>query len=84
MADLGRLHDRLYRLEAAVEDVRADLEGTPSPADYRRAFEHLLDACRGPGRHRRGAGAGLTRPLSAAPAPMAPATRWPERTALSM
>lgn len=44
MADLGRLHDRLYRLEAAVEDVRTDLGGTPSAADYRRAVEHLLDA----------------------------------------
>ena len=44
LADLGRLHDRLYRLEAAVEDVRADLEGAPTPADFRRAVEHLLDA----------------------------------------
>jgi hypothetical protein len=43
-ADLGRLHDRLYRLEAAVEDVRADLEGSPSAADCRRAVDHLLDA----------------------------------------
>jgi hypothetical protein len=44
MSDLDRLHDRLYRLEAAVEDVRTDLGGTPSTADYRRAVEHLLDA----------------------------------------
>ena len=44
VADLGRLHDRLYRLEAAVEDVRADLGGKPTTADYRRAVEHLLDA----------------------------------------
>ena len=43
-AALGRLHDRLYRLEAAVEDVRTDLEGKPSAADLRRAVEHLLDA----------------------------------------
>ena len=42
--DLSRLHDRLYRLEAAVEDVRADLGGAPTAADYRRAVDHLLDA----------------------------------------
>jgi len=43
-ADLGRLHDRLYRLEAAVEDVRADLADASTVADYRRAVDHLLDA----------------------------------------
>ena len=42
--DLSRLHDRLYRLEAAVEDVRADLADASTPADYRRAVDHLLDA----------------------------------------
>ncbi len=40
------VHDRLYRLEAAVEDVDADLAGTPSAGAYRDAFEHLYDAAR--------------------------------------
>lgn len=43
-ADLGRLHDRLYRLEAAVQDVRADLAASRSAAAYRQAFDHLMDA----------------------------------------
>ncbi len=44
--DLRRLHDRLYRLEAAIEDVTADLAGDTRAAAYRRATEHLLDAGR--------------------------------------
>ena len=43
-ADLRRLHDGLYRLEAAVEDVKGDLTSGARRADYRDAFEHLLDA----------------------------------------
>jgi tetrahydromethanopterin S-methyltransferase subunit G len=43
-ADLERLHDRLYRLEAAVEDVTADLAAPTGPAAYRQAYEHLMDA----------------------------------------
>jgi len=43
-ADLGRLHDRLYRLEAAVDDVRADLEPSSGTGAYRQAYEHLMDA----------------------------------------
>jgi hypothetical protein len=43
-ADLTRLHDRLYRLEAAVEDVRGDLADSPTAAECRRAVDHLLDA----------------------------------------
>jgi hypothetical protein len=43
-ADLRRLHDRLYQLEAAVEDVTADLEGSRAEAAYRRAYDHLMDA----------------------------------------
>jgi F0F1-type ATP synthase beta subunit len=43
-ADLRLLHDRLYRLESAVEDVHADLGGKPSARAYRDALEHLLDA----------------------------------------
>ena len=42
--DLERLHDRLYRLEAAVEDVTADLSTAPGAAAYRQAYEHLMDA----------------------------------------
>jgi hypothetical protein len=44
--DLRRLHDRLYRLEAAVEDVDADLQGSVSDHMYRAAFDHLADAAR--------------------------------------
>ncbi len=44
VADLGRLHDRLYRLEAAVEDTAADLAGSAGAAAYRSAYEHLLEA----------------------------------------
>ena len=44
VADLARLHDRLYRLEAAVDDVRSDLAANGSAAAYRQAYEHLMDA----------------------------------------
>ena len=44
VSDLVRLHDRLYRLEAAVEDVRAALESSRGNTAYRQAFEHLMDA----------------------------------------
>jgi hypothetical protein len=44
VADLARLHDRLYRLEAAVEDVTADLAEDDSPAARKAAVAHLLDA----------------------------------------
>lgn len=43
-ADLVRLHDHLYRLEAAAEDVTADLATATGAADYRQAVEHLMDA----------------------------------------
>ncbi len=36
--------DRRYRLEAAVEDVVADLAA--DPGDLRAAFDHLLEAAR--------------------------------------
>lgn len=45
--ELRRLHDRLYRLESAVEDVDADLAGKPGPKAYREAFEHLYEAAQG-------------------------------------
>jgi hypothetical protein len=44
--ELQRLHDRLYRLEAALEDVDADLAGQPSSRAYRQAFEHLYEAAK--------------------------------------
>lgn len=44
--ELHRLYDRLYRLEAAVEDVDADLAGSPGPKAYRAAFEHLYEAAK--------------------------------------
>ena len=44
LADLDRLHDRLYRLEAAVDDVTADLATSDRASDYRQAFDHLMDA----------------------------------------
>ena len=44
VADINRLHDRLYRLEAAVDDVTADLAATTTSADYRQAYTHLMDA----------------------------------------
>ena len=46
-AELQRLHDRLYRLEAAMEDVDADLSGHPGARAYRQAFEHLYEAAKG-------------------------------------
>ena len=44
--ELDDLHDRLYVLEAAVEDVDRDLEGKPSARDYQEAVAWLLDAAR--------------------------------------
>ncbi len=46
-ADLDRLHDRLYALEAALDDVAADLADAgpePSVVDYRAALDHLAEA----------------------------------------
>ncbi len=43
-AVLEELHDRLYALEAAVEDARADLADARSAADVRAAAAHLLEA----------------------------------------
>lgn len=44
--ELEDLHDKLYVLEAAVEDVQRDLKGSPTKQDYADAVEWLLDACR--------------------------------------
>lgn len=45
-ATLDELRDRLYVLEAAVEDVERDLAGDPSDQDYRDAVQWLLEAAR--------------------------------------
>ncbi len=42
--DLRRLHDRLYQLEAAVEDVQIDTAGRASAHACRQALDHLLAA----------------------------------------
>jgi tetrahydromethanopterin S-methyltransferase subunit G len=44
--DLRRLHDRLYRLESAVQDVDADLGERTGARAYREALDHLLEAAR--------------------------------------
>jgi hypothetical protein len=44
--ELDDLHDKLYVLEAAVEDVEGDLADEPSLEDYRDAVAWLLDAAR--------------------------------------
>lgn len=44
--DLRRLHDRLYRLESAMEDVDADLADSSSLRAYREALAHLSDSAR--------------------------------------
>jgi tetrahydromethanopterin S-methyltransferase subunit G len=45
-SDLQRLHDRLYRLESAVQDVDADLADRSGARAYREALDHLLEAAR--------------------------------------
>ena len=44
--DLRRLHDRLYLLESALEDVQGDLQGKTGSTAYREAFEHLHEAAK--------------------------------------
>ncbi len=45
-SEIDSLRDRLYVLEAAVEDVDRDLAGSPTKADYREAIGWILDAAR--------------------------------------
>ncbi len=45
-ADLDALRDRLYVLEAAIEDVDRDLADSPTESDYREAIAWLLAAAR--------------------------------------
>jgi len=40
------VRDRLYRLEAAIEDVESDLGESAGSRSYRAAFEHLYDAAK--------------------------------------
>lgn len=41
---LGMLNDRLYVLESAIDDVRADLAASADLDTYRDAVVHLLEA----------------------------------------
>jgi hypothetical protein len=43
-AALETLRDRLYVVEAALDDVEADLRGRAPLEEYRRAFQHLYAA----------------------------------------
>ncbi len=43
---LDELHDQLYVLEAAIDDVDRDLAGTPTKTDYADAVAWLLQAAR--------------------------------------
>ncbi|MGN6694625.1 MAG: hypothetical protein ACTHN0_10655 [Aquihabitans sp.] len=43
---LEDLQDALYCLQAAIEDVDADLQGTPTAAEVRTAIGWLLDNAR--------------------------------------
>ncbi len=45
-AELDELRDKLYVLEAAIEDVDRDLEQAESEADVRAALQWLLQAAR--------------------------------------
>jgi hypothetical protein len=44
--DLDELHDLLYVLEAAIEDVENDLRTDDSPSEMQRALAWLLEAAR--------------------------------------
>ena len=45
-SDLRKLHDRLYELEAALDDVDADLTEDVSPTALRAALAHLAAPAR--------------------------------------
>jgi hypothetical protein len=45
-AELRRLHDRLYQLETALEDVEADLAEDGSPRALQAALAHLAEPAR--------------------------------------
>lgn len=52
--ELEELHDQLYVLEAAIEDVERDLAGAPSIQDYADAVSWLLQAAKPLARRRLG------------------------------
>ncbi|MFP5326163.1 MAG: hypothetical protein ACLGHT_01620 [Acidimicrobiia bacterium] len=43
---LEEMHDALYVLEAAIEDVERDLDAAKTAKDYREAIDWLLQAAR--------------------------------------
>lgn len=43
---INQLHDRIYILECAIEDVERDLADDDSPPAIKRALNWLLDAAR--------------------------------------
>jgi hypothetical protein len=45
-AELDDLHDRLYVLESALEDVDRDVAEATTAKDYKDALSWLLDAAR--------------------------------------
>ena len=45
-AELNAMHDQLYMLEAAVEDVERDLAAAPTKQDLRDAVAWLIEAAR--------------------------------------
>jgi hypothetical protein len=45
-SQLDELHDRLYVLTCAVEDVERDLRDSATRAEYREAIDWLLEAAR--------------------------------------
>lgn len=47
LSELEAWRDRLYVLETALEDVQADLAGSPRLQDYADAYVHLLQAALG-------------------------------------
>lgn len=53
-AELDELYDKLYVLEAAVDDVTADLAEDPQLRDYQEAVSWLLEAARPVISHRLG------------------------------
>lgn len=45
-AQLDEMHDRLYELESAIDDVERDLAGDPPAGAYKEAVEWLLTVAR--------------------------------------
>jgi hypothetical protein len=45
--EIDRLHDRLYELEAALDDVEMDLAGGRTPAAVNAALDHLIEVASG-------------------------------------